>query len=325
MPPSAPEQTVYSYYMPEVRAVVEDVLTHDADRLNRLLRQNYKPGLDDVHEPLMDKFEAHGRANGVIGWNSFRHRYYTNGSSEAIFHLIASRVGSDKTKPLYQLEGEYQGFEAYANALGMRFTSVSEKTALSDHYYRRRGIRPHYRPGIFFLSYPSARDGNILDPILFESIVENHLVVLDLAYLGMTEPLDIDVSHPNIIAVTASMSKPFGLYYFRSGFLWTGDAVDSLYGNRWFKNVPSIMVAEAVLDHVAAQELRLIYQPKQDKAIHKLQTATSNVKPSDVWLLAYEDDGPESYVRANKRARYCLTPYYMDAEDQLESAIGDSR
>jgi hypothetical protein len=311
VPPYAPEQTVYSYLTPEVQDVVRDVLHYDADSIVRTLTRNYDPGLDDFHEPVIDAFEDHLEVQAIDGLMDFPYRYVTNGSSEGLFHLLSQYINRyreqyDADPHVYVLEGEYQGFEAYANALMCGITALSE-----DEVWRREHPR-----GLFLVSNPSARDGNWLPGQIWNSILVKHDVIVDLAYVGMTLPRYIDLAHPSIIAVVASMSKPFGLYYFRTGFAWTRKPVDSLYGNKWFKNVPSLHVAKAVLDNVPAQDLVRKYRSKQVGHINVWTGMNGRyIHPSDVWLLAYEDNGPDAYVRANKRARYCLTPRFMEMEN----------
>lgn len=308
-----PERTVYSYYYPEVRAVIEEALNHSVFRkdLERTLRRNHKPGLDDIHDLLFAKFERHGRLNGVIGWDTFGYRYFTNGSSEGLFHLIAR-----EKRPLYQLPGEYQGYGEYADAVGKHVETVHSIGTVHNH-----------PPGVFLISNPSSIDGNRLPPGYLGTIIgQGHEVILDLAYLGMTDPMELSLGHDSIMAVVASMSKPFGMYYYRAGFVWTRDPVDSLYGNKWFKNVLTIKLAERVLDAVDSEFIRESFKRFQSRAVEEVERFINSgadrhteVSPSDVWLLAHSAQTGRNRSRDFRRgdnARYCLTPYYMEYEDR---------
>lgn len=310
MPPRSPEQTVYSYLFPEVRDLVHDVLHYDAGDIVNTLRENVTPGLDNVHYPVMEKFKWH-LAEHRVPVDDFAYEYPVNGSSEALFHLIAKHVANDPLgiSRIWTLEGEYQGFEAYASALGTTTSTLTEKMVLEGNY----------PGGLFLVSNPSSRDGNYLKPEVYYAIVNkpDNQVILDLAYVGMADPMRrLDTS--KVAAVVASMSKPWGLYYFRVGFAWTREPVDSLYGNKWFKNIPSLKVAEAVLNHLPARLVREKYRPIQYEILsHEiLSHHREHVRASDVWLLAYEDDGPSEYVRAGNRARYCLTPKFQEWESR---------
>jgi hypothetical protein len=316
-------KTVYSYYLPEVRAIVDELAQ---DFPHGLLLENVHPGLDELHVPLFERFEAvHGES--VRGWSSFAGRYPVAGASEALFHLLARHAATRPEVPLYALEGEYQGYDAYARALGLRVHEVSAASltpppASLTPAAAAASLTPppaSLTPGVFFLSNPSARDGNLLPDGLLDAILQRHEVVLDLSYLGMTRPLGIDLSHPSICAVVASLSKPYGLYYFRLGLCWTREPLASLYGNRWFKNAFSIVVGQAVLDRLDLDELRSRYRAAQSLAVARASEDLGvELVASDVWLLAH-CAGPRLHpalepFRRGPGARVCLTGYLMAAE-----------
>lgn len=308
-----PTNTVYSYYLPEVRPIIDEV----AGNFPHLIyRQNYNPGLDQLHEPLMDAYTDFANLHGVKGFSHFPHSYYVNGSSEALFHLLAHT----KSRPLLQLEGEYQGYNEYAKALRTQVQSVTPEMAMECE------------DCTFVISQPSAIDGCLLDDKLLSTIIANNYVILDLAYLGMTEPLALDLNHPNIIAVVGSMSKPFGLYYYRIGFCWAREPVPSLYGNKWFKNVFSILVGEQVLRKLDMAKVRDKYREWQRDAIEEVMLRGFEATPSDVWLLAHggapQSDNPIGTAKdlapyhRGSGYRYCLTPYYIARERAEELTSG---
>lgn len=329
-----PQKTVYSWYYPEVRAVVKKALELNNDyetreNIHELLGQNLDPGLDDLHLPLIEKWIRFARSEGVIGLEQFEHAYFTNGSSEGIFHWLA-QYATDVTEgilsegeslPLYQFEGEYQGYSEFAKSLGLSIENVK----------RRDNLSIGKRPGIFIISNPSAIDGNICTRLVDRVIAAGHKVVLDLAYVGMTlKPMNLNVNNPDVLAVFGSMSKPFGLYYFRIGFAFTNRPIDSLYANKWFKNILSIKVGEAVLDNVNIHEVKERYSPRgimmrqaasnliDNGIVEKVQEGTTGganwfLKPSDVWLLSYakgERFANNEFSRG-EGMRVCLTDYFQ--------------
>jgi histidinol-phosphate/aromatic aminotransferase/cobyric acid decarboxylase-like protein len=322
-----PTSTVYSFYAPEVKSVVREGMLKlntgiavGTASIHSLLKQNVDPGLDELHLPLMMKYERFARSEGVIGLESFKNKYFTNGSSEAIFHLLAElRTLSDYGVPLYQFDGEYQGYWEYAEALDLPIQVISPEDL---------GNVP---TGIVILSNPASKDGNIVDPNLLTTILRRHEVILDLAYMGMTiQPLNIDVTRPGIRAVVGSLSKPFGLYYYRIGFCYTRESVASLYGNKWFKNALSIKIGEAVLDHFGDPKKMASFKGnyfiQQERAVDAINSlyfkdwhATRQARASDVWLLANaylgEIDTKEldPFKRGKQNYRFCLTPYYLEA------------
>lgn len=303
--------TVYSWYTPEIELLVAHYARHDYP--SEVFTQNYDPGLDDLHEELMSLFWRKSIApilkmeTPTTRWDLLPDSYYTNGSSEGLFHLLARHKTHFPHVPLYQFAGEYQGYQEYAKTLGLTFRSVDFGTDVTK-----------LQPGVFFVSVPSAVDGNAVDPSVIDLICERHYVVLDLAYAGMGSQPEIRLTD-RVTAVVASMSKPFGLYYHRIGFLWSRDPVPSLYGNRWFKNAFSIKIAQEVLKDYSADYFAGRYGSWQERAIQEAsQELGVEIYPSDVWLLGHlypaVDQGIPWILNQFKRGpgyRFCLTPYYM--------------
>lgn len=304
-----PSQVVYSYYFPEVADAIEDIYPFPHEPF----WQNIEPGLDEFEKPFIERYTDFF---GDLAWDQFPHRYVTAGSSEALFKLMAEWATVDYGMvDIYQLEGEYQGYQAYADSLFVPLTTVKDY------------MLPEMPPGLVFLSNPSARDGNLLSHDLFTKIVERHKVVLDVAYLGLTRHLNFNIDHPNILAVVTSMSKPFGLYYHRIGICFSRMEIKSLYGNRWFKNLNSIMVGEAVLKAMQAIYLddRNAFDCLQQRLLEYQARAMSDAglagfaSRSDVPLLCHSKTNNSQMDDAFKRGdrwRYCLTPYFMEYDRQ---------
>jgi hypothetical protein len=319
-----PTPTICSYYSPEVEQVIRLAL-HQlngivSNNLHSTLKKNYDPGLDELHLPLMDRYEQFARCEGVIGLDSFDTRYFTNGSSEGIFHLITSLLSGQK---LYQFDGEYQGYRAFASSIARHIANVRDVDDLMER-----------SPGLVIMSNPASRDGNVIDGEVIRRITNKHQIILDLAYMGMTQKLlNLDLTNRAIVAVVGSLSKPFGMYYYRIGFCYTRYPIKSLYGNKWFKNALSIKLGEAVLDYFDPKNLQRFkdrYFDLQEKAVEEVNdrfclsygSAPRMADPSDVWLLAnapFRDSSPDD-LRPFKRGdvnscyRFCLTPYYMENE-----------
>lgn len=246
------------------------------------------------------------RMDQKLNWDAYPYRYPTSGSSEGLFHAISIAALTDKN--IYQLDGEYQGYRAYTEANGKTIITLQpEEVAQAE-------------PGIFCVSFPSARDGNLLDKELWNDIVNHHEVILDLAYLGMTEPIGgiIDLNHPSIRTVLASFSKPFGLYYYRIGLCWSRDPIASLYGNKWFKNAHSIKLGEHILDSIDVKAFREEGQRLQIEAIdqtNKDLELEKSLIPADVYLLATTNEQLDEKYEKFKRIgayRFCLTPYFYN-------------
>src|SRR5690606_19192592 len=120
--------------------------------------------------------------------------------------------------------GEYEGYTIQAGHLGLAVETVRLEDVGS--LAPDDGMR-------WFVSQPSARDGDLLPAGLLAALLDRgHRVVLDLSYVGAAAAvarLPIDVTHPGIEAVVLSLSKPFGLFRWRIGWTLSREAVPTLY------------------------------------------------------------------------------------------------
>lgn len=306
-----PLKSVYSYLFPEVRKVIESV---EPAELNRVLLRSVDPGLDDFHRPFLEEYYQY-LAKQLVGLHEYPEAYITGGASEAIFHLLAREKSRNPKIKLYTLNGEYEGYAGYARNLEINCITVGSIENLAQQ-----------SPGVLFVSNPSAKDGNSLSRSEWEKILDSgHRIFYDATYVGLTDKLKINVSHPAIEVVVASMSKPFGLYYLRVGAIYSRHPLPTLEVNKWFKNIHSIMVARKVLSNVNSEELVQRCRTSQQRAVARLnQNFGLETKPSEVVLLANmrkaEPLANACQMNLDKYARgdgyrFCLTPYYLEEEE----------
>ncbi|MEK6758103.1 MAG: aminotransferase class I/II-fold pyridoxal phosphate-dependent enzyme [Nanoarchaeota archaeon] len=292
-------RTVYCYYFPEIRKIVDEVVKNYP---HEIFLSSITPGLDNFHIPIIDKFIQYHKKL-VPNLNDFPFKYFTEGSRQGIFHFLVELKCKEPNAKIYVLKGEYEGYKEYAIRIGVEIIEVDENEDFSK-----------LEPGIFFISNPSGRDGNIISNEFIEETCKNHRIVYDLAYVGLTREFTFKVSHPNIIAVMASMSKPFGMYYYRAGFVFTREPLGTLIANKWFKNIFSLIITEKVLDKIKPQQLYKKYRPIQEKIVNNLNKEHNlNLKTSDVILLANTTESIDPFVR-DKFCRFCLTPYFLEEE-----------
>ncbi|MBU3912916.1 MAG: aminotransferase class I/II-fold pyridoxal phosphate-dependent enzyme [Nanoarchaeota archaeon] len=292
-------KTVYCYYFPEIRKIIDRVVKNYP---HKVFLSSINPGLDNFHLPAIEKFiEYHKKL--VPGLKNFPFKYFTEGSRQGIFHFLVELKCKEPDIQIYTLNEEYEGYKEYAVRIGIKIKKVDENEDFSK-----------LEPGIFFISNPSGRDGNIIPNEFVKNICKYHRVVYDLAYVGLTQEHVFDVGYPNIIAVMASMSKPFGMYYYRAGFAFTKEPLETLIGNKWFKNIFSLVVTEKVLDNIKPQELYKKYKPIQEKIVNSLNEKHNlSLKASDAILLANTTEAIEPFIRG-KFCRLCLTPYFLEEE-----------
>lgn len=300
-----PLKAVYCYYFPEVRKIIDEVVSsypHD------IFLQSVNPGLDDYHERAIQAYLEHFRGE-LPSLDTFPHRYVSSGASEGIFHLLSHIRSFRPNVPLYVLKGEYEGYAGYGNNLGLHFTTINSLSELLT-----------LPKGILFLSNPSARDGNIIpDEEILKVADSGQEIIYDITYVGMTDFHTFNIDHPNIIAVVVSLSKPFGLYYYRIGFTFTRFEMPTLMVNKWFKNVLSLIIAEKVLNQIDSQKLVSNYRSLQNASIAQMNHDLAlDAVASDVVLLAHTKTPPKdnSLEIHNRQSnyRFCLTPYFLVEE-----------
>jgi histidinol-phosphate/aromatic aminotransferase/cobyric acid decarboxylase-like protein len=299
-------KAVYSYYLPEVREVISRLVV---DYPHDVFMKSVDPGLDDFHVPIAEQFVAYWRAD-VPALSHFPHRYPTAGSEEFIREFISSL----EDESIYVWEGEYEGYKEVGKTRGIQTVEVPFDTDPKT-----------LSPGIFFISNPSARDGNILNDDAIHAVAEaGHRIFYDLAYLGSTSSHTFDVSHNNIVAVATSFSKTFGLFYYRQGFGFTRTPVDALWANKWFKSVFALLVAQKVMDEIPPGLIREKYLPVQREILATMRSETGlPLSASDAFLIA-SIENPEGLNAAQAKAvakfrrgphvRLCLTPYFQEWE-----------
>ncbi|MGA3020330.1 MAG: aminotransferase class I/II-fold pyridoxal phosphate-dependent enzyme [Candidatus Micrarchaeales archaeon] len=298
---------VRAYYMSEVQREIS-LLAKDYPTSTYL--KPLTPDLDELHKPVID---AYLRKFGPLfkGIEGYRWQYPTAGSSEAIFHILAGIKSKHPDAVIYTLKGEYEGYREYSKPLGLRTMEVIK-------------VSDAKTPGYWFISNPSARDGNLLGEELIGDICDaGHKIVYDATYVGCVPRFVVDLSNQNIVAILASMSKPFGMFYYRVGFAFTREEMGSLFGNKWFKNIFSLLAAQRIIEKFGPDKLVPKYKKLQREVVEELKRKTGlPIVASDVFLIATINKKAATreqleQVQMWKRGdeyRICLTPYFMSME-----------
>ncbi|MFH1182293.1 MAG: aminotransferase class I/II-fold pyridoxal phosphate-dependent enzyme [Candidatus Woesearchaeota archaeon] len=330
-------KAVYCYFFPEVRQIVHDTesgidntifnVTTPASNVSRNLESILKKSLDvpstpegyvnvdAIHIPIIRRLvEAYSPV--VHGLKEFKHSYPTSGSSEGLFHLLA-KLKADGVKAINVLNGEYEGYGIQAENLGMKVNVIDPETESIDNLV----------PGYWFVSNPSARDGNVLPNDFISHLCDlGNKVIVDLAYVGSTSQRKFDISNKNIPAVVLSLSKPFGLFRYRIGFTFSREEVPSLIGNKWFKDTIRLLQGLKVVEEFGMAGLYNRYRQTQESIVAGINKEFGiGMRTSDVLLLGHleKDDAAKlsqeqlSIITDFKRGdgyRFCLTPYFEKLE-----------
>ncbi len=322
-------QDVYSYPFPEVRKHINGLHLDPSFMLNTIPARDaaklltsyaFEPeleltaradgslDLDELHIPVIDRIRQQV-GQYLQGLDTFDHAYPSPGSSQAIFGLLAEWHAKGKFDSLAVIEGEYDGYSAYAASLNIPINKYADFEAAK------------FQKGqVWFVSNPNAVDGNWIDQEKWQAFLDQgHEVVIDTAYAGLTPAGQIDVTNPNIRAVLTSPSKIFGVFRYRNtGVTYAREAVDAMYGNKWFKDVPALLDTLSLYEKFGSRELPGKYRSIQEFLCRRLtELVDADVNPSDVLLLA-NSQGPvganyEEFSRAGNY-RFGLTKLFEDYE-----------
>jgi len=250
----------------------------------------------------------------------FPFQYPTAGASEGLRQIIFD-YATKKAGPkiVHVFAGEYEGYRAYAEAAGLLVLEhPREQWRDVPSVLARQG-------GLFFLSQPSAIDGNIwgdcndfLEQVTAATGYPS--VVLDLTYVGATASTGsvgkINATVGCIRNVVFSLSKPFGAYYDRIGGLFSRTEDLGLFGNKWFKNLTSLQLGTALMEDMSVFYMASQYQSTQRQHAQRVgRTLGITLHPSDVYILATapgcNDAALDTYLRRpaeSGQLRFCLTP-----------------
>jgi hypothetical protein len=319
---------VYSYPFPEVRQTISGLDLDPRFMLNTLKAEEaagmlatygFSPALalpehtdgslnlDEIHTPVIERI-TNTVGETLQGLHGYEHAYPTHGSSQAMFTLMAEWSARKKLDAVAVLRGEYEGYAAYAQNLDIPL-----------HVYEDLDQVPK-QGEVWFISNPSARDGNWLSQEEWNDFTnKGHSIVYDAAYVGLTDNYKIDVDSPNFKAVLTSPSKIFGVFRYRNtGVTYTREPVASMYGSKWFKDVPALLDTLKLYEEFGRGVLPAKYKPVQKLICKALaETIDAEINTSDVLLLSNTQNQLEQKYERFHRGdgyRFGLTKLFEDYE-----------
>lgn len=292
-------RTVYTLYWDEVMAVQDQLWK---DRRHDLFMKTYERSQIEMHTPFLDRWRSW--SNAGVRKRAFPFAYPAAGGTEAL-DIVMRRY-----ETIHVFKGDYEGYGQLAHAA---------RQSLIEH--QRRVEAPARRvPGekdAFIASYPSSIDGQPWSELenWLEFMRSKHPktdVILDLAYLGCTKtPIALELyRHSNVEAVVFSFSKPFGLASDRIGGVFCRHMNERLEYNRYFKNLPGIILGNKLMETYEPTYIPERYAKLQEIALQAAISAgevPESAVCSDVILLARADTGQKEFERASGQFRFCLT------------------
>jgi histidinol-phosphate/aromatic aminotransferase/cobyric acid decarboxylase-like protein len=268
-----------------------------------------------MHRACLERWRAWVEVAGVALGSGYGHEYPTAGASEALHALLALHAARGGRR-IHAFEGEYEGYGHLARALGLE---VCLHARDADRYARSLPERAQ-AGDIFFVSQPSAIDGNVWPGFerfcaALPELAPGVDAVVDVTYVGAVsvEPR-MDLRHEAIRAVVWSLSKPFGVYYHRVGGVVCRAEIPTLRGHHWFKNLFSVHLGERLMAAHAACELPQRYRAVQAAALERCRASgvvPASARASDVVMLAHAPHSGDERFAAYARGgglRFCLSP-----------------
>ena len=298
-------KTVYSYMYPEVDTFLAKVQAEEANQMHARHAKPWTKQQDKMHGEFAQAWLNATASLVTISEACKTYFYPCAGSSEAIRETLVKHFAMGRT--LHIFDGEYEGYQSTAHALGM--SCVSHPRDAWD-----AALEDCDRSDIWMLSNPSSIDGeywSAWDAFATKASQRGTLVYLDLAYVGATiRPECIKGDYPCVEGLIFSLSKSYGVYYHRIGGIFTRSDNKLLYGNMWFKNLNSLYLGTRLLNTFPLDTMPAKYAYLKGQALEALERDFGiHAHGSNVWMLATTSDERLSSWRrtSDQAARLCLT------------------
>lgn len=315
-------KTVYALVTPEVENLKKSVFSNAAESLLTDCREAWTGKQDALHEEFFSTWVKWSKDVVEFDRSLFPFAYPTSGASEALRQIIFSFAAtpSDYHKRIHAFMGEYEGYKAMAEAANVVFLEHEQGDVWNiPHGKSKTLIRHWFNPGdLFFISAPSAIDGNVWDEFnMFLDTMPENSVIVDATYVGavmMDGREKFNLNHTSIAAVVFSLSKPFGVYYDRIGGVFMKEENLALFGNKWFKSLYALKVGTELMKAYDVFYMPSTYKEQQKVMVEKASaTLDIELNPSDVFLLAHGEPlvgetELSKYVTRAGNIRVCLTP-----------------
>jgi hypothetical protein len=318
-------KTVYALVTSETEKAKREALgiDHGFEEYLDMFRGAWTKKQDAMHEEFFQTWLDWSSPVIDLPRDQFPFYYPTAGASEALRHLIYDLA----TKPdavVHAFVGEYEGYKAMAEAAGIKFIEHERGDWITKGRSINKISRNMGANDLFFVSQPSAIDGNVwAEYNEFVRTMRPMSVVVDVTYVGavprsvVTERFDLGAA--SIRNIVFSLSKPFGVYYDRIGGVFARNEDPGLFGNKWFKNLTSLSLGTKLMEQNGVFDLPTNYRPLQERIAHKVSnTLGFDFVPSDVFLLATQTPPSKptnimhnvmaDYLTRAGKLRICLTP-----------------
>jgi len=315
-------KTVYALVTPWTEAAKDRVFGNagSAVRLSYLqqFREAWTGKQDSYHREFFETWLEWSKKAVELDADIWAFQYPTAGASEPLRHLIYDLAARTLGKArVHVFAGEYEGYKAMAEAAGLELVEHDRDIDAIPENIADLATQV-YDDDLFFISQPSAIDGNVWEGFNgFLEAMPAQSVVADVTYVGSVPRAAIkerfNLNSPAIRNIVFSLSKPFGCYYDRIGGMLARKEDPGMFGNKWFKNLTSIALGTALMRNHSVFDIPERMRDLQEQAAKEVSRQLgANFVPSHVTLLATSKDrqtGPlAEYLERSGRSRVCLTP-----------------
>lgn len=317
-------KTVYALVTPETETAKAQTFGDNGSALRAeyldQFREAWTGKQDRYHEDFIDLWHKWSRPLVELDRDLFPFSYPTAGASESIRHLIYDLAARTRGKGrVFVFTGEYEGYRAMAEAAGLQVVEIDR-----DNWQTRDVVnnlvawKMIEKLDLFFLSQPSAIDGNIWEDYDdFMMGMHPASVVVDVTYVGAVPDTGeiFNMNYPSVRNVVFSLSKPFGVYYDRIGGVFSRTEDLGLFGNKWFKGLTGIRLGTIMMNSYSVFHFPHAYGALQQHCVNQVAYRLGlPLRPADVFILAnFDVTGIPStpmidYLKRAGKLRVCVTP-----------------
>lgn len=230
------------------------------------------------------------KSNRIVGLEQFKHRAYSSGTVDSIAEFICRHTNSRR---LRFSRAEFILSKIVSNSVNNTWTWLESEPLESGD--------------ALVISLPFSGNGSTIPD--FNTLLDtcdklDIPVLLDLAYLGISYDLDIDLTHPCITDVTCSLSKPINSFL-RCGIRFTRQLHDDrvqLMSDLGVVNRVATKVAEALMLKFPSDYIFNTYKKQYDTVCSNLGLEKTNT----LTLALGNADQYQDFLR-NGFYRICIT------------------
>jgi hypothetical protein len=199
------------------------------------------------------------------GWDEFKFLDFSNGTTETFdkFYQIHSNL------KLRLLKGEYFYHQLQAKLIFKdRFDWIEDGDLTAGD--------------VVVMSCPFSDTGNIpmgFNDILSECDKKNIPVLIDMAYISISDLKEIDLSHPSIQVITSSLSKVFPVEHHRIGIRMRRKLDDDTmlaYNQNQYVNKYSVNLGSHMIHSFSNDWLFKKYKDKQKQICNEMNLEASS-------------------------------------------------